>query len=67
MLAALIPFSAVLLLGATTRSKTEQTACGSRDASGGADRDAWPGIGMDDTTPLGDTPEHSDERSERTR
>lgn len=60
MVAALIPFSAVLVLLATTRSKT--TTAGGRpvDRAGAAQEDPHPGIGMDDETPLGDTPEHSD-------
>ena len=62
MLAALIPCSAVLLLLETTRSKTVEGGGGREDSSAAAESDAWPGIGMDDTTPLGDTPEHADER-----
>jgi uncharacterized membrane protein YhaH (DUF805 family) len=61
MLAALIPYSAVLLLVATTRSKTAAAEGRRQDVSAADDRDAWPGIGVDDTTPLGDTSEHSDE------
>jgi hypothetical protein len=60
MLASLIPYAAVLLLVATARSKTLPAGGGRQDASAHADADPWPGIGLDDVTPLGDTPEHSD-------
>jgi drug/metabolite transporter (DMT)-like permease len=53
LLASLIPFSAAFLLLAMTRQK-------SHTASSVSNRDGTPGIGMDDGTPLGDTPEHSD-------
>lgn len=53
LLASLIPFSAAFLLLATTRQK-------SHSRSSVSHRDGSPGIGMDDATPLGDTPEHSD-------
>jgi uncharacterized membrane protein YhaH (DUF805 family) len=60
MLVSLIPYSAALLLYATARSKTEEEEGRRRDASAD-DLDRWPGIGVDDETPLGDTPEHSRE------
>jgi hypothetical protein len=60
MLASLIPYSAALLLFATARGKTVEKQARRRDVSAGADRDPWPGIGADDATPLGDSPEHSD-------
>ena len=60
MLATLIPYSAVLLLVATTRSKTVEAGGRRHDPSAAADQDSWPGIGVD-ATPLGDTAEHSDE------
>jgi hypothetical protein len=56
LFAALIPLSAALLLLATARMKTERD----RDVSVDDQEDPAPGIGMDDATPLGDTPEHSD-------
>jgi uncharacterized membrane protein YhaH (DUF805 family) len=60
MLASLIPYSAALLLYATARSKTKEEEGRRRDAA--ADElDPWPGIGVDDETPLGDTSEHSEE------
>ena len=59
MLAALIPSSAALLLYATARSKTAEEGGRRRDASA-EDLDPWPGIGFDDETPLGDTPEHAE-------
>ena len=61
MLASLIPYSAALLL---VRDGAIQDGRGGRPAAGRvrrADLDPWPGIGVDDETPLGDTPEHSDE------
>ena len=57
--AGIIPLTAVSLFLATVRSKTAATDSGLRDTSGDADDDS-PGIGLDDQTPLGDTPEHSD-------
>ena len=60
MLASLIPYSAALLLYATARSKTVEEEGRRRDTSA-EDLDPWPGIGVDDETPLGDTPEHSEE------
>jgi hypothetical protein len=60
MLASLIPYSAALLLYATARSKTVEEEGRRRDAAAD-DLDPWPGIGVDDETPLGDTPEHSGE------
>ena len=60
MLASLIPYSAALLLYATARSKTHEEEGRRRDAAAD-DLDPWPGIGTDDETPLGDTPEHSEE------
>ena len=61
MLAALIPYSAALLIFATARSKTVEEGGRRRDAAAAADSDPLPGIGADDLTPLGDTSEHSDE------
>jgi hypothetical protein len=66
MLAALIPYSAALLLYATARSKTQEEEGRRRDASA-EDLGPWPGIGADDETPLGDTPEHSEEEPAATR
>jgi hypothetical protein len=57
--AGIIPMTAVSLLLATVRCKTIETESGLRDASGDRD-DPFPGIGLDDETPLGDTNEHSD-------
>lgn len=61
LLAGLIPYSAALVLVATARAKTEYAGGRFRDTSADAHRDPFPGIGMDDATPLGDTPEHADE------
>jgi hypothetical protein len=62
--AALIPSSAVLLLLAMMRAKTASDGGRVRDPHGGGRRGRRAGIGMDDTTPVGDTREHSD--AERT-
>jgi peptidoglycan/LPS O-acetylase OafA/YrhL len=51
--ASVVPLTAAALIVATAREKTAGDA--------GADhRDPFPGIGVDDATPLGDTSEHSD-------
>jgi hypothetical protein len=57
LLAGLIPATAVALTLATAREKTAPSV---DDATADAGGDPHPGIGMDDKTPLGDTPEHSD-------
>jgi peptidoglycan/LPS O-acetylase OafA/YrhL len=48
--AALVPLTAAALVVATARAKTGSDG----------DRDPYPGVGMDDATPLGDTDQHSD-------
>jgi hypothetical protein len=58
--AGVIPLSAVALLLATMRSRTAESDGRLRDDSGDPDHDPFPGLGMDDQTPLGDTPDHSD-------
>jgi hypothetical protein len=55
--AALIPLTAVALIIATTRSKTV--------GADAAAEDPYPGIGIDEGTPLGDTSEHSDADADR--
>jgi uncharacterized membrane protein YhaH (DUF805 family) len=60
VLASTIPLSAALLLMATMRSKSAQAGGRPLDPTAADAGDAAPGIGMDDDTPLGDTPEHSD-------
>jgi hypothetical protein len=57
--ASLIPLTAVALLIATTRAKTVGSDDARRETTTGASEDPFPGVGMDDETPLGDTPEHS--------
>ena len=52
IVAGMIPLTAATLIVATARAKSGSTA--------GDNRDPFPGIGADDSTPLGDTPEHSD-------
>jgi uncharacterized membrane protein YuzA (DUF378 family) len=58
--AAVVPMSALCLLIALMRSKTVESDGRLVDVSAEQDEDPFPGIGMDGTTPLGDTPEHSD-------
>jgi drug/metabolite transporter (DMT)-like permease len=59
LLAALIPGTAAAAWVATVRSKTPRPGQ-RRDPAAAAD-DPFPGIGMDDSRPLGDTPEAHDE------
>jgi hypothetical protein len=57
--AGLIPLTAASLIIATARSKTVHS--GDRRVDPTPEDDSpFPGVGMDDETPLGDTPEHSD-------
>jgi hypothetical protein len=58
--AGIIPMTAVSLLLATLRSKTVVSDGHLQDLSAADHEDPFPGIGMDDLTPLGDTPEHSE-------
>jgi hypothetical protein len=58
--AGVIPMAALCLLLALMRSKTVESDGHLVDVSAQRDEDPFPGIGMDSTTPLGDTPEHSD-------
>jgi hypothetical protein len=58
--AGVIPLAAVALLLATMRSRTAQSDGRLRDGSGELGDAPGPGLGMDDQTPLGDTPEYSD-------
>jgi hypothetical protein len=58
--AGIIPMTAVSLLLATLRSKTVLADGHLQDLSAADNEDPFPGIGMDDLTPLGDTPEHSE-------
>jgi hypothetical protein len=57
--AGLIPMTAFALTVATARRKTRGEQGDAADVSG-ATGDPYPGVGMDDETPLGDTPEHSE-------
>jgi hypothetical protein len=61
--ASTIPTTAVALLLATVRQKTVATESGARDASGDQE-DPYPGIGLDERSPLGDTSEHAEERED---
>jgi hypothetical protein len=59
--AGLIPLTAVTLITATSRAKTVGNHDdGRRETTANASEDPFPGIGVDDGTPLGDTSEHSD-------
>jgi hypothetical protein len=58
--AGLIPLTAATLITATARAKTSAAGGERRDAAASDHTDPFPGIGADDSTPLGDTPEHSD-------
>jgi hypothetical protein len=63
LMAGVIPMTAVALLLATMRTRTAQTADGGmRDTSAADHEDPFPGIGMDDRTAVGDTPEHAGAR-----
>jgi hypothetical protein len=57
--AALVPATALLILFAVAGAKTA-TGSGRLEDRSAEDRDGMPGIGFDDESPFGDTPEHSD-------
>jgi hypothetical protein len=57
--AGIIPLTAVTLLTATSRAKTVGSDDTRRETTAAEHTDPFPGVGMDDETPLGDTPEHS--------
>jgi hypothetical protein len=59
LVAGTIPLTALALIVATTGQKTVEEEGRRRDASGDPEEDSVPGIGLDDDTPLGDTPEHA--------
>jgi uncharacterized membrane protein YfcA len=58
--AGMIPLTAATLITATARAKTAVAEGRLRDTASDDHTDPFPGIGIDDSTPLGDTPEHSD-------
>lgn len=60
LLAGVVPLAGLCLLIALTRSKTRESEGRLQDESAYRDDDLYPGLGMDDATPLGDTREHSD-------
>jgi hypothetical protein len=66
--AGLVPMTAVAIVMATARRKTEVGPDGLRDASE-EDMSPLPGVGFDDDAPLGDTPDHGaeDEDPEQAR
>jgi hypothetical protein len=57
LLAGIIPMTGAALWVATTRGKTLWQKDRPEDAALGADDDPFPGVGIDDERPLGDTPE----------
>jgi hypothetical protein len=63
--AGVIPLSALALLVATVRSKTVAERDGLRDASAADSEDPYPGVGLDEGTALGESPEHSDAVEDR--
>jgi hypothetical protein len=60
LLAGIIPLSALALLIATIRRKTDVVDDRLVDASADADDDSLPGIGLDQDTPVGETSELHD-------
>jgi hypothetical protein len=65
LLAGLIPLTGLSLLIALARSKTRESEGRLIDEAALRDDDPYPGIGMDDATPLGDTPEHSEAETDQ--
>jgi hypothetical protein len=65
--AGIVPMTAVSLWLAVVRQKTVVEGGRLRDRSAAAGDDPHPGIGLDDETPLGDTPEHSDAYEQETQ
>jgi hypothetical protein len=63
LLAGLIPMTAVALVLATVRDKTQTSPQGKEDLSAAEGDDSTAGIGMDDETPLGATAETHDDLS----
>jgi hypothetical protein len=61
LLAGIVPATAVVLAMATVREKTIAEGGRVRDAKAEDHDDPYPGLGMDDDTPLGDTPDAHDE------
>jgi predicted MFS family arabinose efflux permease len=60
--AGVFPLTATALLVAAARSKTATQDGRLRDASADASGDPYPGIGVDEDTALGETPQYSDAR-----
>jgi hypothetical protein len=63
VLAAIVPATAVTLWVATARAKTVEEDGHYRDLSAEAHDDPFPGVGLDDARPMGDTPDVHDELS----
>jgi hypothetical protein len=64
LLAGIVPATAVALVLATTRAKTVRSGGRLRDTSADDENDPYPGIGMDDDTPVGATTEHAGPRKD---
>lgn len=60
LVAGTVPGTALALIIASARTKTRPAEGHLEDVSPEAGDDPFPAIGLDDLTPLGDTPEHSD-------
>jgi hypothetical protein len=63
LLAGVIPLTAVAIWIAMARSKTVAEGGARRDRSAEDSNDPYPGIGVDDARPMGDTPQAHDEIS----
>src|SRR5919107_5186192 len=61
LLAGIIPMTGAALWIATSRAKTPADAPRRRDPAAARADDEFPGVGADDSRPLGDTPEAHDE------
>jgi hypothetical protein len=59
--AGVIPMTALAIMVAVARAKTSAGDGGLSDSSREADDDPFPGIGFDEGTPLGDTPDHAED------
>ncbi|MCW2998298.1 MAG: hypothetical protein JWN65_1847 [Solirubrobacterales bacterium] len=63
LLAAIVPATAVTLWVATARSKTVEDGGRYRDVSAEDHQDPFPGVGVDESRPMGDSPDVHDELS----
>jgi hypothetical protein len=60
LMAGVIPMTAVSLMVAALRSKTVESDEGLEDTAAADHEDPFPGMGIDDAAPLGDTSQHAD-------